>query len=48
MDAVLGRFSDWLKKPYDDDMSVVGWFLFFGMLVVIMTAWSGVIRRMVD
>lgn len=48
MDAVIGRFADWLKQPYKDDMSVVGWFLFFGLMIVIAASWGGIIRRMID
>lgn len=48
MDAVIGRFADWLKQPYRDDMSAFGWFAFIGLTIVIATAWSGAIRRMVD
>lgn len=42
---MLERFKDWYAKPYDDNMSVTGWFLFFGLLVVISVLWALVLRE---
>jgi len=35
----------WAKKPYSDDNNVIGWFLFFGMVICIGWLWSQVIKR---
>ncbi len=28
------------KKPFSSDMSVSGWFLFIGLMIVLLTAWG--------
>lgn len=42
-DSVAARFKHWLSKPYDDSMSVGGWFAFAGLLIVISWLWSRVL-----
>lgn len=39
--ALIGT---WLKKPYDDSMTVTGWFLFIGMLAVLTFLWTRILR----
>lgn len=34
------RLRDWFRKPYDDSMSVVGWFAFFALIGLISLFWS--------
>lgn len=43
---MLDKFKAWWSKPYSDDMSVSGWFLFFGLLIVISVAWALVLREL--
>lgn len=42
---MLDKFKAWWDKPYSDDMSVMGWFLFFGFVIFLATMWSLVIRE---
>jgi hypothetical protein len=42
---MVEKFKAWFAKPYDDNMSASGWFLFFGLLIVISVLWSLVIRE---
>lgn len=39
------KFTEWLKRPYSDEMSVVGWFMFFGLVMVITFLWSTILRK---
>jgi hypothetical protein len=39
------KFVEWLKKPYHEEMSVVGWFAFSGLLLVIGFMWATIIRK---
>lgn len=39
------RFNAWMRKPYDDDMSVTGWFAFLGLIAVLTLAWGVIIRK---
>jgi hypothetical protein len=43
---MLDSFKRWWDKPYSDDMSASGWFLFFGLLIVISVAWALVLREL--
>ena len=45
MNGVLSSFVDWAKQPYSENMDVLGWFLFIGLLLLIMVAWRAVINK---
>lgn len=42
----MERFADWIKKPYSEDMSAGGWFLFLGLLIVLSVVWSLILRSL--
>jgi len=42
--SIADRVSKWLKSPYDDSMSIGGWFAFLGMLAVLTYLWSRILR----
>jgi len=42
------KFHEWLKRPYSEEMSAMGWFLFAGLLLIIGWAWSTIIRKLAD
>lgn len=42
------RFLTWLKRPYADDMSAGGWFLFLGLLIVLSVLWGIILRHIKD
>lgn len=33
------NFTGWLRRPFDAEQDAFRWFLFFGLLIVIMAAW---------
>lgn len=44
--SISNRIAAWFKSPYDDHMSVGGWFAFLGMIAVLTWLWSRVLRTM--
>lgn len=42
---MLAELKRWWAKPFDADMSVGGWFAFFGLLLVISVLWALVLRE---
>lgn len=42
--SILDRVVAWCKMPYDNKMSISGWFLFIGMLTVLTFLWSRILR----
>lgn len=43
---MMDGFKKWLAKPFSVDMSAVDWFLFFGLIIAISTAWQLVLRHL--
>lgn len=41
--GVYSAISKWLAKPFDSNGNALNWFLFVGLLLVIIFAWSRVI-----
>jgi hypothetical protein len=37
--------KDWWNKPYDDNMTVIQWFWFFGFIIVLSVLWTLVLRE---
>jgi len=44
----LARFRAWVNKPYDDDMNALDWFLFAGLVIVIIFAWQSILNKVLD
>jgi len=44
----FNRFVAWVKKPYDNDMSALDWFLFLGLVIVIIFAWRSILNKVLD
>ena len=42
---MLDGLKAWWAKPYDDNMSISGWFLIFGLIIAISIAWALVLRE---
>ena len=42
--SLSSRIGEWFKSPYDDHMSVGGWFAFLGMIAVLTWLWARVLR----
>ena len=41
------KFGAWLRQPFSPNMDAQGWFLFFGLLIVISFVWAVITRRLV-
>lgn len=44
----MDRLKAWWNKPYDEDMGVMGWFLFFGLLTIIAFLWSRILHEIAE
>lgn len=42
------RFKEWVAKPYSDSMSALDWFLFVGLVLVIIVAWTSILNKVLD
>lgn len=38
-------FKRWLEQPFDTKMTVLGWFLFFGLLILISFVWGFILSK---
>lgn len=43
--AYFEQFAEWTKKPYSDDLTVFGWFLFIGLVMVLTFLWASLIGQ---
>jgi hypothetical protein len=43
-----GRFAAWAKRPFSVDMTAGEWFLFIGLLIVIVVLWNIILYRITD
>jgi len=46
--SVWGNFKQWAAKPFSVDMTATEWFLFIGLLLVIMVLWNIILYRIVE
>lgn len=44
MDGFTQNVADWWAQPFNTQGSVINWFLFVGLLIVIIIAWNTVLR----
>lgn len=48
MDCVIcGAINRWLKQPFKEDGSVINWFLFLGLVLVIIFMWQRILIRII-
>jgi hypothetical protein len=45
---MLATFKQWATKPFSVDMTATEWFLFIGLLIVIMALWNIILFRITD
>lgn len=43
-----GKFSNWATRPFSVDMTAGEWFLFIGLLIVIIALWNIILFRITD
>lgn len=42
--GVISRMSAWLRRPFSGDMDATHWFLFLGLILVIVFLWSRILH----
>lgn len=42
------HFKQWAQRPFSVDMTAGEWFLFIGLLIVIMVLWNIILYRITD
>jgi hypothetical protein len=40
----LERLTQWLKQPFSTDQNATSWFLFTGMIIVMLALWAVIIK----
>lgn len=48
MNAFAKEFRDFWAKPFSADMDPIHWFLFIGMLLVIVVLWNVILRLLLE
>lgn len=48
LQTVIEKTKAFLGQPFRADMDAAGWFLFFGLLLVIAFAWGLILRHLKD
>lgn len=48
LNAWYGEYKDWAKQPFSADMPVSHWFLFIGLLLIIVIFWNIALRHLVE
>lgn len=46
--SVWGKFKVWASHPFSVDMTAGEWFLFIGLLLVIVVLWNIILFRIVE
>lgn len=41
--GLIARMVAWVKRPFSGDMDALHWFLFFGLILVIVFLWSRIL-----
>lgn len=41
----MERFAIWWKQPFNAEASVTGWFLFTGLVLIIIFLWSRILKE---
>ena len=45
MSATFDNFIKWWNQPFKEEMSVTNWFLFAGLILVIIWLWTRILRE---
>lgn len=46
--TLKGKFSNWASRPFSVDMTAGEWFLFIGLIIVIIALWNIILFRITD
>jgi len=47
MDNITEQLKIWWKQPFKSDGSVLNWFLFLGLIIIVLFFWNRVLARIV-
>jgi hypothetical protein len=42
------EFTDWAKQPFSADMPMSHWFLFIGLVLIIIVAWNIILAHLFE
>lgn len=45
---VLANMKAWAAHPFQEDMPIFGWFLFIGLLLCLLVAWTLIMREIIE
>lgn len=48
MQGFISDYKNWAAKPFSADMPVSQWFLFIGLLIVIVIFWNIMLRHLIE
>jgi hypothetical protein len=46
--GLIGSLADYAMHPFKNDMSLVNWFLFTGVIVVFIIIWASILKSIKD
>lgn len=46
--TIFQDVKTWAAQPFNTQMSVTGWFLFFGLIIVVSVAWQLIFRHIAE
>lgn len=46
--GIWDKFKVWAAKPFSVDMTATEWFLFIGLLIVIVALWNVILFRILE
>jgi hypothetical protein len=48
MGSIVDDFKAWLSRPFSPDMDALHWFLFLGLLIVLMGLWRVILVHVTE
>lgn len=46
--GLIGSLGDYVAHPFKNDMSLVNWFLFTGVIIVFIIIWASILKSIKD
>lgn len=40
------HFKDWASRPFATDMDALGWFLFLGLVILLLAVWAVILKHL--
>lgn len=48
LSEMFSGFKAWYAEPYQSDMSATKWFLFFGLILLILAVWKIIVWHLME